>query len=534
MDFEARLNAVLSSVVQSHSRPVLQLEDQDAHCILVANAFMRRSGITSGMERQRWFDMLLGAGTRTDGAMRSWEGEVRLWESCRREANKFLEMGIKVFRWSASNNFPFVEGEGSDPRDGTVLPPGIAAPCPAVLFGKGSLDFDLPLFAVFNSRKPRFTSPDSDWLQALRLFFGSFDLRRLGLAASAGTLTHDLVGAQASRSGLHMNLVAPFALMKADDELSGTYGEGAPSMPVLSCMLDAISCSVGKASLCRDRILSVLANLHVVLEIRSSGNLSAVLETIQAKSPRPQLIFEPGEKSPSNGGNYSLVKKFPKYAHRFSLSRRMDSTATSSVAGVRSPRFEDIAWNDYLFHYTRGCAGAWPGESGGQYLLNLLDGHPLSGHRALDTLIRILQEELIRAGSRLIRGTSAVICWSSHPPQELFVMRKWNRALVRWTVEPYGVAVRRDILRSFGAKPAIYGSEPVYSRLVEREKYRFQLSRAHKSGSWRHEREWRVRGDLALDKIKSDEGFVFVQTKEEKTELSSHVNPGLPIVALSA
>ena len=113
-------------------------------------------------------------------------------------------------------------------------------------------------------------------------------------------------------------------------------------------------------------------------------------------------------------------------------------------------------------------------------------------------------------------------------------MRKWNRALVRWTVEPYGVAVRRDILRSFGAKPAVYGSEQVYSRLAGSERYCFQLSRASMSASWRHEREWRLRGDLALGKLKRDQGFVFVQTEEEKAKLCSHVEPGLSIVVLNA
>ena len=113
-------------------------------------------------------------------------------------------------------------------------------------------------------------------------------------------------------------------------------------------------------------------------------------------------------------------------------------------------------------------------------------------------------------------------------------MRKWNRALVRWTVEPYGIAVRRDILRSLGAKPAIYGSEQVYSRLVESERHRFQLSRADKSASWRHEREWRFRGGLTFGKIRPDKGFVFVQTKEEKAKLCSHVDPGLPMVVINA
>jgi hypothetical protein len=200
----------------------------------------------------------------------------------------------------------------------------------------------------------------------------------------------------------------------------------------------------------------------------------------------------------------------------------------------RSPRHDDIAWSNYLFHYTRACAGPWPGETYYQYLVKLLDGHPLSGHSALETLIRIMQEGLIRANSRMVRGQAAVISWSSHPPQELFVMRKWNRALVRWTVEPYGVAIRRDILRSLGAKPAIYGSEQVYRQLDQPERYRFQLSRGEKSASWRHEREWRVRGGLVLGRLKPDEGFVFVQTEEEKATLCSHVDSGLSIVVLAS
>ncbi len=551
VDFESSLNAILSSVVHSHASPIVELDGQNAHCVLAANAFMSRSGGISRVEQHCLFERLLDAGVRTEGDLRSWMREffpgpgARLWETCRRQADKFFEIGVKVFVWSAPKNFlPFVSGEGVDffsgPRNGKALFQSIATPCPVVLFGRGGLNFDLPLFAVFNSRKPRFISPDSNWLQALRFFFSSLDFRGIALAASAGTLTHDLVGAHASRSGLAQLLVVPFPLLNADRELFKTYGKGANGMPVLSCMLDSISCSKSRAQVCRDRILGVLANLHLILEIRSCGNLSAVLEEVQAKSPRRQLIFEPGETGLSSAGNYRLLKKFPKHAYAFRLPRPPDVPVAPAVKArcsaekIHASQRDDIAWDDYLFHYTRGFAGPWPGETYRQYLVNLFDGRPLAGHSALETLIRILQEGLIRAGFRMVRGRTAVICWSSHPPRELSVMRKWNRALVRWTVEPYGIAVRRDILRSFGAKPAIYGSEQVYSRLAETERYRFQLSCASRSSSWRHEREWRVRGDLALRKIKPDEGFVFVRTGEEKEQLCSNVNSGVSIVALDA
>jgi hypothetical protein len=310
-------------------------------------------------------------------------------------------------------------------------------------------------------------------------------------------------------------------------------------------------------------VLAALANLHLVLEIRSGGNLLAILEEIQAISPRPQFIFDPGEQSSSNAGNHALLANFPEYSIEFKLPRDPlpASPARSITPDKNSSEFSkagspvpygqnDFAWGDYLFHYTRACPGPWPGQTYHEYLVSLLDGHPLSGHSALETLIRIIEERLIRAGARMVRGPVEVISWSSHPPQELFLLRKWNRALVRWTVEPYGVAVRRDVLRSLGAKPAIYGSEQIYPRLAEPERYRFQLSRSTPSASWKHEREWRLRGDLALDKIlvrsPGDRvarqettrfplpGFVFVPTDEEKAKLCAHLSPELPVVALNS
>lgn len=529
--------------------PIIQLDVQTSYCVLAASALMKRLKI-QGEEQHCRFNRLACAGVRTESDLRSWMQEsfpalnASLWENCRKQADEFLETGVQVFRWG----IPF-----PGPIDLEAFSQPGAAPCPAVLFGKGGLNSDLPLLAVFNSRKPRLVSPDSNWLKALCFLFRSLDPGEIGLAGSMGTLTYDLAGAQALRSGLVQLVVAPFPLPKADRELLKIYGENARSVPVFSCMVETLTCSKRQAPICRDRILGALANFHLVLEIRSRGNLLAALEEIQAKSPRPQFVFEPEKTNSSNTGNRTLLTKFSEYAHGFKLPRTQDLSSANLVqtkcpANENSPRFSkgrplgfyrssqhgDIAWSDYLFHYTRACAGPWPGQSYHQYLLDLLDGHPLSGHSALETLIRIIQDGLIRASSRMVRGRGAVICWSSHPPQELFVMRKWNRALARWTVEPYGVAVRRDILRSLGAKPAIYGSEQVYSRLVESERHRFQLSRSDPSASWRHEREWRLRGSLTFGKIKSDKGFVFVQTNDEKAKLCSHVNPGLPIVVLNA
>ncbi len=543
MNLKTRLKAVLSSLAHSYTSPIVRLDGQTVYCILAASVFMRRSGKISGAEQHLRISRLLAAGIRLENDLRPWlaasfsASARRLWDTCLKQADKLLEAGVAVFGWSA----PF-----SDSLAGEAHVQSIGGPCPSVLFCKGCLDFDLPLLAIFNSRKPKLVSPHSSWLKTLRSCFLSLDSREIALAGSTGTLTYDLACAHALRSGLSQLLVAPGPLLNADLDLLKRYGdESVNHIPLLSCMLDSETCSKRQAQVCRDRILGALADIHLVLEIRSRGNLSAVLEEIQSKSPRPQFVFDPEETNSSNAGNRSLLTRFSEHAHGFNLPEFQDLPSANPVQTCGpanknsrgldcSSRHGQITWGDYLYHYTRASAGPWPGETYREYLLNLLDERPLSGHSALETLIRILQEGLVRAGSKMVRSQAEVSSWSSHPPGELFEMRKWNRGHARWTVEPYGIAVRRDILRSLGAKPAIYGCEQVYSRIAESERYRFQLSRPAPSASWRHEREWRVPGGLALDKIGSHGGFAFVPAKEEKEELCGHINSGLPIVVLDA
>ena len=58
-----------------------------------------------GAEQHCQFNRLAGAGVRTESDLRSWMQEsfpalnASLWENCRKQADEFLETGVKVFRW---------------------------------------------------------------------------------------------------------------------------------------------------------------------------------------------------------------------------------------------------------------------------------------------------------------------------------------------------------------------------------------------------------------------------------------------------
>lgn len=522
----------LSDLIKEAGRtcpgPLTPLDREIEKCALILSAFLLRAKKLGGPHQHRVLAEFLSSGIGAEPDLREWiesrsDSPVsqRVWDSCRKRAASWLAEGIAVTAWKPSVI------AGSD------VPPNRSS-CPAVLFAKGRFDPHLPRIAVFNSRKPRPASPEAPWLKALRTVLADMASSEVGLATGIGTLTYDMTGAFAVRSGLSLTVAAPISVLTPNSEFSQLYGNSEDGIASLSCLLETRACAKRERLLCRDRILAELADLLLVLEIRSRGNLATVLREQQRRSPRLQVVYEPEKRNSTDSANFDLLQEFPTHARAIRIRKSEEPDELSDIPdpklAVSSLEPDRIDWNSYLFHYTRACPGPWPGQTYNQYLLSLLDGDPLSGHSAFDTLTRLLEEGLIRAGSSMVRGSEAVISWSSRPPSDLFTLRKWNSALVRWTVEPYGLAFRRDFLRSMGAKPVVYGREEVYSTLPATEKHRFQLSEARVS-EWRYEREWRLRGDLNIRNAGEEDFFVFVRTEQERQLLELH-ETRVPVIPL--
>jgi hypothetical protein len=280
--------------------------------------------------------------------------------------------------------------------------------------------------------------------------------------------------------------------------------------------------------ICRDHLLALLSDVHLLLSIRPEGNFFSILHQLQASQPRRQWVMMPPPHLRKNDGNTRLVQAFPQWARPFSLKIQRSAHPFSPEDVEDPPR---IPWETYLYHYTRSCPGPWPGQTYEEYLLGLLRGDPDSGHTILDTLARIFSEGRIRAGSRLVRGDHPVISWTSRSPLELTSIRRWNPGLIRWTFEPYGIAVRKRVMRLQGAKPAIYGDDLVFSTLDASERYRFQMHRPP-GISWKIEREWRSPGDLVLGHLSPADAFVFLPERSDAERLEADGRCRFPVIPL--
>ncbi len=410
----------------------------------------------------------------------------------------------------------------SSPQD--LAEHGQGLGCPRILFGRGHFPQEAFHVAFFNSRKPRSLSPQAPWLQGMRAFMEKTMEASWSLASSLGTLTHDLVTHAGNTRSIPMTLVVhdSFHRFAAVHERYG-FSSMLKARTVVTCQAPGMLCSKEKLMVCRDRILAHLAQAHLVLELRAGGNLFRILRDLHARSPRHLFWFAAsGKEERYTSIREKTARSINAKARPFFLEAgkknvqappgiedgiRPRQCKTREHKPARHSPPED--WGRYLYHYTRSCWGPWPGQTYEDYLDALYKGREDAGHTVLDTLACILREGRIRAGSKIIRGSLPVVSWTRLAPGKIHEMRRWNRALVRWTIEPYGIGVLGERLKKLGAKPTVYGPASIFQRMKESERYRFQRHEPP-NVCWRHEREYRLSGDLHLTELNAKDYFVFV------------------------
>ncbi|SMC21068.1 hypothetical protein SAMN02746041_01119 [Desulfacinum hydrothermale DSM 13146] len=416
-------------------------------------------------------------------------------------------------------------------------PPGHPlSPCPSFLFFSGILpEGPRPWRALFNSRKTKATPRKAPWLQALRRVLTHHEHRPGTWLASLGTATYDLVTCWALARKRPCLVLVPPHRSQSFQRAFRAHGLERPAPTLLCCLPGRSLCPPAQAMQCRDRLLAALADRWILLEIRRAGTLERTLRQELAQRPRPVELWMPPQEDAASGGGLALQREFsawvrPHFQPAPAQRRKASKKRSPPVLGAR-PKVVP-AWTQYLYHYTRSRPGPWPGQGLCQWARDLLEDAPWADHTSLDTLLRILTEGRLRKSAHLIRGGYPVVSWTAVPPEQLAHISRWHPGLIRWTFEPYGVAVRRRALKALGARPVIYAPSPCYERLREDDRFRFQVHDPPKR-TWKLEREWRLPGDLDLHALSADDWFAFVPTKDDADRLRRHLKHPVTILALS-
>ena len=184
------------------------------------------------------------------------------------------------------------------------------------------------------------------------------------------------------------------------------------------------------------------------------------------------------------------------------------SSGQEPQAGLFAARAWLEEMDGWLVHCTRASNGPWPDETRAQYQDTILTGDSQHANRtALDALSRIIQSRQLLASAIVSSREYPVVCFSAVPLLRLLQQRCFRAHVHRWDYEPYGIAVRLEVVRRLGGLPVIYGQPEDREKLSSGQRFRYQA--LGKSVDWRKEKEWRIAGNLPLRTLQEDDVRVF-------------------------
>ena len=287
-----------------------------------------------------------------------------------------------------------------------------------------------------------------------------------------------------------------------------------------------------------DRLLFAASDRLYVLSCRDGGNIATLLNSHGVDEKRrhvPVLIASDRHgKMPESVSQLSsscvpwLVQPFLRApteqadasdAVGAAATAFDESTARPATCSGSNPLSHPSEW---LLHWTRPACGPWPGESRTDFLDSLILGCEATDRSALATLLRIVTDGVLRASPEGIRGGHSVVAFTQVPLIDFRARRVFRKHRRRFDFEPWGLAIRRDVLESGGARQVIYGGDQDWSDLPTERRPWFQKATSGGSTDNLSEREWRTISDVDVKSLPLASVCVFADTNAAAALISRH------------
>ncbi len=272
-----------------------------------------------------------------------------------------------------------------------------------------------------------------------------------------------------------------------------------------------------------DRILFAAGDRLQVLRARANGSIQALLIKHVQDAERCKSIVMlasestgeiPATVSDSTGCIVPWLLKSdaretePEAIATDPISNDEQMSAPDVKTPVSTPLTHPGEW---LLHWTRSTLGPWPDQDEQEFNDELILGCQSSDRSAFATLLRIVNEGKLWASSEAIRGGYRVVSFTEVPLQEFRQRQTYRRHRRRYDFEPWGIAIRRDVLTSAGARPVIYGDEETWRTISDHDQPFYQ--NIGTSDGWiMDEREWRIAEHVHLKQLPLSAVVVFVDS----------------------
>ena len=328
--------------------------------------------------------------------------------------------------------------------------------------------------------------------------------KNLRLIASAGLPTWELAACLGGNSGLGLELIVPGRQDEGGREyfakiLRNLALDRKNTRPVFAGPRSARDFYA-----VRDRMALELADIVYPVSIRPGGRLDALLAEFLKKGKQVREDFR---------------IKFSRNAWTPSYSFPMDKLNPQL-------RLFERGW---LTHWTHTWPGAWPGEEPREFYRDMLadPGNYVRDARA--TLVRIIGEGLLRGSSWKMPSGEPAVSFTALTPAEAVGLMRWRKRYARYSLEPYGLALRRESLERAGTRPVRY----LRNRdTVPSGEERLFTQSAGRKGNWTVEKEWRLRGDLKLEEFAKEELVLITADSEVSVAFQEKFDPPWEVIPL--
>ncbi|MBF0227478.1 MAG: hypothetical protein HQK76_18690 [Desulfobacterales bacterium] len=396
---------------------------------------------------------------------------------------------------------------------------------PHIIFGWGNTNnFQGNLASVLSSRKQKHVKQHDNWIHIINTAVTKLIEQQYNLITSFGNYPYEIAAysGSASKGNLIIVLDRPLPMMQTGkhntDAFLNKYKEFINDNTLIISIFAPDKMLDKSRYTYRDAFIIEISDLIVALEIREKGNMEKLI---------CQKLKKHGEVKLAGLKDAKLNEHLLKYG---AIPYYIPLKKCGSTKVNKKPQlylnFNKIYLNknlngeSYLIHFTRSCQGNWPGQTLFDYYRSLINQDNNASHTAYDTLRRILDEGLIRAYGKLIRGNIPCISFTECNLSEIKNLIIWRKGLIRWTFEPFGIAVSKELLLKIGAMPVIYGEHSCWNNLEDNEKFRFQLSKSPVA-DWSNEKEWRIPFDLKLTHIPKQKIKIIVPSEEEAINIAN-------------
>ena len=354
---------------------------------------------------------------------------------------------------------------------------------------------------IFNSAHNKYPLGKDSWIQATVRTVGKLSDSTDTIISSLDPMPWSFVTYLAGRYGMNSSLIipAPPRIRRCDrqalyDDILDDFNlDGSKVQPVYPDESGSRAQNRKTFWQLRDRVAVETAQLIFPVSIRPGGRLSRLLDDDAVRT--------------KIRNDFRIQWSSEGYIPRYTLT---DQTINRLTEG------------DWLVHWTRASQGPWPGEKSWRFYHDMLENPGEYVRSAGATLARIVSELRLRGSSWKLPEGEQAVAFTAQPIEEALRLMRWRQRYVRYTFEPYGIAIRLAALLDMGAGRVSYSRFQVSGSRQKQPlsgEDRLFIHAAGEKTDWEREKEWRIRGDLSLETLDGKDMFALVPDNKAREEV---------------